>query len=224
MRPKLCISIMEENVENFIRASREISEGDLIEARVDYLKEASPTLVKRLLKSIKTQANKPIILVNRMESEGGLFSGDESKRLEILLESLELCDFIDIELNSERNLRDKIIESAKEKRKRIIISYLFKSFPEKNTLMNIIERELNLGDIAKISLKISSPKELLEILEILLEVKRFGEVIVVPLTKSYAVYPSLLYFGSKFLYVYHKKPAEGYIDLETAKNLIKLVE
>ena len=119
MRPKLCISIMEENVENFIRASREISEGDLIEARVDYLKEASPTLVKRLLKSIKTQANKPIILVNRMESEGGLFSGDESKRLEILLESLELCDFIDIELNSERNLRDKIIESAKEKRKRI---------------------------------------------------------------------------------------------------------
>ncbi len=225
MKPKICISLMESGVDSFIRTASKITTGDLVEIRADALKESSAAIVKRLLKSIKVQTSLPIILTNRMESNGGLFSGDESQRLKILLESLDLCDFVDIELNSESSLRDEIIKSAKEKRKGIIVSHYLNNVSDELILRSTIEKEFNIGaNIAKLDLKISNKDELLRVLKITYELKELGEICIIPIATEKFPHIATLYFGSNIAYVYLSQPTfEGQISLEEFERIMKVL-
>jgi len=225
MKPKVCISLMEDDIDSFIRAAGRVTEGDLIEIRADGLKESSAPIVKRLLRSIKVQNPLPIILTNRMESCGGIFSGDEHKRMEILLESLDLCDFVDIELNSDNNLRDEIIKSAREKRKGVIVSHYLNNVSDDLAIRNLVEREFNIGaSIAKLFVKISNKAELLKILKMMPELRKLGKICIIPITNEKFPHIAMLYFGSEIAYVYSNRPTfEGQLSFEEFKRIMELM-
>ena len=41
MKPKVCVSFMEDDIDSFIRVAGKVTKGDLIEIRADGLKESS---------------------------------------------------------------------------------------------------------------------------------------------------------------------------------------
>lgn len=140
---RLCIPIVEETID---KATKSIDEAnrlaDLIELRMDYLKE--PNLWKLFLRR-----EKPLIVTNRWRKEGGRFEGDEKKRLSILMEAIDMgADYIDVEMES-KGIKSFI--KKKEKTSLILSWHDFKRTPSLKELRNLLEEMIRRGaDIAKI--------------------------------------------------------------------------
>jgi 3-dehydroquinate dehydratase type I len=118
--------------------------ADLIELRLDYLKNP---ILGRLTHGRK----KPFIITNRRKEEGGRYRGDESKRLGILKEAIDLgIEFIDVELETQSPLLQELIKN-KKKTKVIFSFHHFRKTPPQQELKKICDRMFEQGaDIAKI--------------------------------------------------------------------------
>ena len=147
-------SILEEVEKSIIRGA------DLIELRIDGMKNPTPGLVKEIIEEI----NFPIIATNRIESEGGFFKGSEEERIEILKEAAKKADYVDIELQSDK---DDIKEITSKKAKSIISYHNFNKTPDLDDLLKIIDKEKELGDIAKVALMPNSLEDTLTVLTVL---------------------------------------------------------
>ena len=115
----ICVAIPVKDLNELSDILEELEdhEVDLIELRLDYMKELDLEELKTIIKSITT----PLILTLRKKSEGGFFDKDEAIRVEILKELITLQPaFIDIEHDS-LNL-DELVQYARIKGVRSIIS------------------------------------------------------------------------------------------------------
>jgi 3-dehydroquinate dehydratase type I len=118
--------------------------ADLIELRVDYLREPD-------LEPLLKRGEKPFIITNRRKGEGGRYTGDEKKRLAILRQAVDLgAAFVDAEVESERLLLRNLVENKKGTR--VILSFHdFHRTPSQNELRKICQRMIPRGaDVAKI--------------------------------------------------------------------------
>ncbi len=145
-------------------AARDISaceDADMIEVRLDLIDEPLETL-----KAVRSNTEKPIIVTNRMKSEGGQFGGSEQERIRILLEAASYADWLDIELKAP--MREGLLEMID---KPIIISFHdFSGVPARAELMAILEEmKHKKAKIAKIAVTPSSLKDNLAILNFLLD-------------------------------------------------------
>ncbi len=147
-------SILDEVEKSIIRGA------DLIELRIDGMKNPTPDLVKEIIEEI----NFPTIATNRIESEGGFFKGSEEERIEILKEAAKKADYVDIELQSNK---EDIKEITSKKAKSIISYHNFNKTPELDELLKIIDMEKELGDIAKVALMPNSLEDTLTVLTLL---------------------------------------------------------
>ncbi len=142
---KVCIPIVGTTVKKALRAIQEANRlADLIEIRVDYLKKPELTPLFR-------DRQKPFIVTNRREEEGGRYKGDERKRLSILKEAIDLgAEYVDIEMRSERSMLLDLI--VNKKGTQIILSFHdFHKTPSQNELRSLCDRMTLLGaDILKI--------------------------------------------------------------------------
>ncbi len=92
--------------------------ADLIELRLDYLKNPDDENVGRLIKLCK----KPVIATCRSKFEGGFYTGGEEKRLIILEAAIKAgAKYIDIELDSGTETIKTIIKNKKNAK--IIVSH-----------------------------------------------------------------------------------------------------
>ncbi len=145
-------------------AARDIlvcGDADMIEVRLDLIDMPLETL-----KIVRSATEKPIIVTNRMKSEGGQFGGSEQKRIRILSEAAAYADWIDVELKAP--MRNDILKMID---KPAIISYHdFIGMPSREEL-NAIMREMKQtgAKIAKIAVTPSSLKDNLLILDFLLD-------------------------------------------------------
>ena len=133
---KIAIPILKEDKTSILNeAEKSIIRGaDLIELRIDGMKNPNPDLIKEIIEEI----NFPTIATNRIESEGGFFKGSEEERIEILEEAAKKADYVDIELQS--NIED--IKKVTSKKAKSIISYHnFNKTPELDELLEIINQE-----------------------------------------------------------------------------------
>jgi 3-dehydroquinate dehydratase type I len=89
---------------------------DLIETRIDYLKE------KIILTDIKAATDIPLIGTVRSSGQGGVWRGSEKERIHLVLECTKAgFDYIDLELAT-KNLA-KIVEEIKKSKSKVILSY-----------------------------------------------------------------------------------------------------
>ena len=93
-RPKLCAAIVNDDVSKI----RDVeSMVDLFEVRIDLIGDTWEKVAKTI--------NKPWIATNRTIDEGGRWNGNEARRIERLLQAIELgAEMVDVEYRT-KNLK-----------------------------------------------------------------------------------------------------------------------
>lgn len=116
--------------------------ADLFEMRIDLIGEGWQQLTKHL--------GKPWIACNRTPAEGGQWQGSEARRIESLLQALELgADVIDIELNTV-NL-ENIARVIKKTTKLLLSCHDLEKTPSLDEMKGIVRKQLKAGaDICKV--------------------------------------------------------------------------
>lgn len=138
-KPRICAAL----VANEPEAVKEIEPlVDLIEVRIDLIIAGWQGLVKLF--------HKPWLACNRVPQEGGRGSSNEEKRIEELLEALELgADIVDIELRTEKLA--KIVPVIKQRAKCLISYHDLDDTPALEEMKSIVRSQLKAGaDICKV--------------------------------------------------------------------------
>src|SRR3989338_3715767 len=165
MKTEICIPITAKTVEGAIADLKEAEKlADLVELRIDFIKNIDENKLKRLLKSKK----KKIIVTCRPKSLCGNFDGNEKERIDLLRKAIELgSDYIDIEIESDKGIIKKMIED-KNKSKIIISHHNFKKTPSLKELNNKYNeiKKLN-SDLIKIVTTANSINDNFAVFELL---------------------------------------------------------
>lgn len=159
---KIAIPIFQENCKDVITVAHDcINKGaDVLEFRIDALKNHNIGEIRDTIKEIDF----PMIATNRIFSEGGSFKGSEEERVNILYQCSDIVDYVDIELQTQ----DEYIELIQNTNAKTIISYHdFEKTPDLNEIMYIINKEHELGDIAKVAFMPQNLEDTLTILAVL---------------------------------------------------------
>jgi 3-dehydroquinate dehydratase I len=136
---KLCASIIGTD----IAAVKKIEPiVDLFEVRIDLIGDKWTEVARQL--------KKPWIACNRMVEEGGKWDGNEARRIERLLQAVELgAKIVDIEYNA-KNV-DNIIRLIKKRADCLLSFHDFQKTPSLDVLKQIVNKELKAGaDICKV--------------------------------------------------------------------------
>nr|CAN60561.1 hypothetical protein VITISV_034024 [Vitis vinifera] len=148
----ICVPIMADSVDQMlgqIRKAKEVG-GDLVEIRLDYLKNFSP---RQDLQFLVKQSPLPTLVTYRPTWEGGQYDGDEGKRLDALRLAIELgADYIDVELQVAPEFINSIQGKTSGKVKIIVSSHNYQNTPSAEELGNLVARIQATGaDIVKIA-------------------------------------------------------------------------
>lgn len=213
---KIAIPIFQETTEKVIAVAEDcIKKGaDILEFRVDGLK--NPNL-KDITQTIE-EINFPMIITNRINSEGGSFKGSEDERINIIKGCADLVDYIDIELRTD----DQYIEELTNYNAKLIVSYHdFKKTPELNEIYYIVEKEKSIGDLAKVAFMPNNLDDTLKVLAILSHYKNTIAISMSVLGSYTRVMASK--FNSPITFAAGRDvTAPGQIDIETMKVLLNM--
>ncbi len=213
-KPLICVPIFQKEIKKVLKVANEAIKlgADLLELRIDFLLDPDPQNVIHLMEEI----NFPLIATNRMMQEGGYFRGSEAERTDILLETAEYVDFIDIELRTEDKYRSKVINASKSP----IISYHdFKSTPPINELQGIVTEEKKLGKIAKFAVMPNNMQDTLNVLQVVNQSENTIGIAMGDMGRYTRVLASL--FGSPITYAsLNGESAPGQLDIEETKKII----
>jgi len=214
-RTMVCAAIFEKNSESVLSSVyKAIKMGaDILEFRIDRLKDPEPENVQRLIKAI----DHPLIVTNRMSDEGGYFAGSEKERTTILKNAAKYADYVDVELRTKERYRSKVIKASKSS----IVSYHdFEKTPSFEELQKIVKIERGIGDIAKFVVMPEGISDTLVVLKVLAENKNtigfsMGDIgrytrIVAPIFGSPITYASV-----------NMESAPGQLDISTTKEILK---
>lgn len=136
---KLCASIINTDIASVKKIEPIV---DLFEVRIDLIGDGWIEVARQL--------NKPWIACNRMVEEGGKWDGNEARRIERLLQAIEMgAKIVDIEYNA-KNV-DNIIRLIKKRADCLLSFHDFQKTPSFDVLKQIVNKELKAGaDICKI--------------------------------------------------------------------------
>ncbi|MBA2847293.1 3-dehydroquinate dehydratase-1 [Methanococcus maripaludis] len=217
----ICIPVIDEDVSDAINSAKEaLKYGDIVEFRIDLLNDVN-------FKDIEEFSKIPSIITIRAEWEGGAWKKSNEERIELLKNAIKNnAKFIDIELKEEKNLelvkyRNEIGSTTK-----IIVSYHdFEKTPGIDELIDVIEKELKIGDIAKFATFAHSKEDTLKILNLM---NRYsGKIIAIGMGESGKLTRILgLDFGSilTFASMEGKVSAPGQVDVKKLKEILKLID
>ena len=137
-KPRICAVIVTADSE-LIAAIEPLVE--LFEVRIDLIGDGWQKLAKQL--------EKPWIACNRSAAEGGSWKGDETRRIEELVEATELgANIVDIEVET-KNLAE-VIPVIKKRAKCLLSFHQLKKTPPLEEMKGIVNRQLEAGaDICK---------------------------------------------------------------------------
>jgi len=132
---KICVSILGKDTEEVISKMDKAKEvADIVEIRIDSMEEFD-------LRRIFEEKRMPILITYRSPEEGGFKKGvRDQERAEVLKEAIYLgADYVDIEYEMDRGLRDEIIKS-KNKTKIIVSKHFFR--PEREEILSEYAKKL----------------------------------------------------------------------------------
>lgn len=197
---------------------------DIIEFRVDLLNNRNIDYIIQHLRKIKEKGLKTILTI-RAKWEGGGCEIDDKERLNIFEKSINLVDFIDIELSS-IDIREDVINLGRKYGTQIIISYHdFEKTPSDEVIQKIIDDTFSLGgDISKLAFKVNNENDVGRILSISYKNKSLGRKLIAigmgELGKITRV--AGYFFGSMITYTYiGKSVAPGQIEINKLLEELK---
>ncbi len=157
-KPRICAVIVDNDPEAINEVEPLV---DLFEARIDFIGDDWQRLVKQL--------KKPWIACNRSSIEGGRWCSSEARRIEGLLQAIELgADTVDIELSTE-NLGN-IVKLVKRRAKCLISSHNLEKTPPLDEMKEIVRRQLKAdADICKIVTTAQGFEDNLTVLQLISE-------------------------------------------------------
>ena len=213
---KIAIPIFQEKCEDVIEVAQDCIEkgADVLEFRIDALKNPDIGEIKNTIKEIDF----PMIATNRIQSEGGSFKGSEDERIDILYECAGLVDYVDIELQCD----DEYINRIHDTGTKTIVSYHdFEKTPDLNEIMYIVDKEHELGDIAKVAFV---PEDLEDTLTILAVLSHCEDTIAISMGDlgSYTRVMASKFDSPITFAAGTDVTAPGQIDIETMKALLNM--
>jgi len=213
-KPLICVPLFQKDRKNVLKVANEAIKlgADLLELRIDVLLDPDPQKIIHLIEEI----NFPLISTNRMKEEGGYFRGSEDERTEILIETAEYVDYVDIELQTDEKHRSRVINASKS----TIVSYHnFQRTPPLNELLDIVKKEKELGTIAKFAVM---PQNMQDTLNVLQVVNQSDNTIGIAMGEmgSYTRVLAPL-FGSPLVYASSNRgSAPGQLNINETKEII----
>ncbi|MBW9220501.1 type I 3-dehydroquinate dehydratase [Methanothermococcus sp. SCGC AD-155-N22] len=216
----ICVPIVEDNIKDALTSAEKALEvADIVEFRVDYFKEIRED-------DIIEMAKYPSIITIRTQWEGGKYRGSDDRRIELYKVSIENdVEYIDIELKEKRNRELVEFKNDVGSKTKIIVSYHdFKETPSYNSLLDIVNKELQIGDVGKFATMVNTKKDILNILRVIQEFE--GKVIGIGMGEKGKLTRILgTYFGSilTFASMGGKSSAPGQIDVKKLKEIYNLI-
>lgn len=135
----VCVSVAQPSVEQTLAAAGAlVGQADVIEIRLDVM---TPPAVAPLMTALRT----PLLFTNRAQWEGGMFHGDETKRVALLVEAAQQgAAYVDLELKTDLHLRRDVLAAATSSR--VILSWHnFDHTPEDAVLADILAQQQESG-------------------------------------------------------------------------------
>lgn len=219
----ICVSVAEPTVELCLEALKGL---DFAEVRIDAMKvmiEDMETIFSRPLALIAT-----FMPVSPVVIKDGFV--DASVRKAFLISAVEAgAKYVDIEVQLDDVFRLEIIEKAKMKDCKVIVSFHdFHSTPEKEKLEEIAALCFSKGaDIAKIACRVNSERDNLRLLGLLNNYDYQGRTVVIGMgNKGRITRVAAPLLGSPFTFASiskGKETAEGQIEKETLDRIMRLL-
>ncbi|KAK8472512.1 hypothetical protein PHAVU_002G227400 [Phaseolus vulgaris] len=148
----ICAPVIAESVEKMkIDMHKAKAEGaDLVEIRLDSLNTFDPF---QDINALIQHRPLPLLFTYRPKWEGGMYDGDENKRLDALRVAMELgADYVDVELQVAHEFFDSVRGKTYNRTRVIVSSHNFKLTPSTEDLCNLVARIQATGaDIVKIA-------------------------------------------------------------------------
>ena len=166
----ICVSLVENTLSDLMKAADKCKSlgADIIEVRLDRLKEPLSSTTLEKLSKLKENTELPTMLTLRPKWEGGNFEGNEERRWAILEEAIEIgFDYIDLEFKLDDKKKNQLMAKAKENHVKTIVSYHnFQETPPWKEIFNQIKECADTGaDIAKVVYYNKSINDALNILK-----------------------------------------------------------
>lgn len=145
----ICVSIAQPNLSKIEAILKRVTPyADLAEIRLDALSDFEADM-----KPLSAASPLPLLWTNRPEWEGGRFKGSEDERIEILKRAVRAgAAYVDIELATDPAARSSLVDDAKVKGTRVILSFHdLSGTPPMERLRAILEGMAEAGaDVGKI--------------------------------------------------------------------------
>jgi len=214
--PKICAVITNADFE--IEKETE-SQIDLFEVRIDLIGDNWIDVARKL--------KKPWIACNRLSDEGGQWRDSEARRIEKLLQAIDLgANIIDVELST-KNLAN-VISFIKKRAGCLVSTHNLEKTPSLEELRSIVTKQIDAGaDICKVVTKANSIKDNWTVIQLVSEPHNVPLVsfamgtlgvlsrILSPLNGGYFTYASLNEGGES---------APGQVSVKDLVNLYKFLE
>lgn len=191
-KPKICIPIVANNIEEVKKQAEEIKElpVDLVELRGDFLENyLESAYTADVIKEIKKRLEVPVIYTFRTSREGGEKSISNISYRKLLKEILisGTADMIDVELFAGDEFVRDIIAYAHTCGTYVIVSnHDFESTPLQIEIVSRLVRMQSLGaDIAKVAVMPNSKEDVLTLLTATLQAKeQYMEIPVITMSMA----------------------------------------
>jgi 3-dehydroquinate dehydratase I len=160
---RICVAVAREKLDEAVTvAGQAASQADVLEIRLDYLREIQ---VKPFFTAIK----KPLLFTNRPTWEGGQFAGEEDARLAPLLEAVAReAGYVDLELMSPATSLHRLRAEIEQVSTRLILSWHnFQQTPKRSELVAKLQAMQESGaHIGKIVTMAVSFRDVLRVLQL----------------------------------------------------------
>ncbi|MEN8153151.1 MAG: type I 3-dehydroquinate dehydratase [Acidobacteriota bacterium] len=205
----ICVSLGKTSIEEIKKIA---GENDIVEVRLD-LNDFTSKDIKKIFGSSDN-----LIVTFRPGKKK-----DQLRKNDLTAAIISGAAYVDVEIDMDREMRDEIVETARQKGCKVIISYHnFIETPEEKFLGGIVKSAFSIGgDIAKVACMVNSVDDNLLILSLY---KNKGNVIALGMGEHGRVTRILgEFFGSPLSYVSldGKPTAPGQINVESFTKIVK---
>ncbi|MFC2071896.1 type I 3-dehydroquinate dehydratase [Chloroflexota bacterium] len=212
-KPRICAVIVNNDLEAVKGVEPLV---DLFEVRIDLIGDGWQKLVKQL--------EKPWIATNRTTNEGGKWGGIEARRIEGLLQAIELgADMVDVEFKT-KNL-ENIVPLVKKRVKCILSYHNLEKTPPLDEMKRMVQRQVKAGaDICKV---VTTAQEFEDNLAVLQLISEFPENKIIAFAMGQVGQISRILgplVGSDFTYASIEKGKESAPGQMTVNDLLKIYE
>jgi 3-dehydroquinate dehydratase I len=230
-KPAVVAVILENPFETSKKAAE--MEADILEIRLDILGIQNLETIAEVINRIKYETELPIIITNRSRTEGGKWEGNETERIKIIKNLLSLKggpDAVDVELSTDSNERDGIVEIARIHGRTVIISsHDFSKTPSFKEMKITLEKAFMAGaDIAKLAVMPHSMRNILDLLEVTLDAKEAGRAVCTIAMGNLGKHTRLIapFYGSVLTYASVESKmsaAPGQLPVDELKKVMELL-